>query len=361
MKIAIIAVTINGVDTGLKVSAVLGQLGHQVDMYTNMRGQHRSEYRVWDGALADLFAELFPRYEALCCIMALGIVVRLVAPLCVHKSQDPAVVVLDEGGQFVISALSGHLGGANALAREIATALQATPVITTASDVQGKVAVDELARQLNWELEPLTNLVAVNSAMVNGQTLPVVMEDKFVEPLELGPGYALQETKFWRLEDFPQGAVIITSRPLEVPLGPYMVLHPRNILVGIGCRKDTSAQTIMEALTAVMQKHNLSWASLKSLATIEAKQHEPGLLEVAKLLELPLRIFSSAEINQFTQDYHRLNPPVPLARSEFVYQTMGVDGVCEPVALMSGKNTKLLQAKEGHQGVTIALAVENLL
>lgn len=360
MKIAIIAITTNGVETGIKVNQTLIQAGHQVDLYSNSRGQHRAEYQVWDGGLGELFADLFPRYDAVCCVMALGIVLRLVGPLAVHKSQDPAVLVLDEAGQFVISALSGHLGGANALAREIANAIHAIPVITTASDVQGKLAVDELARQLGWALEPLSNLVAVNSVIVNGQTLPVVILDKSVQRPKFGPGYSLQDTDQWRVEDFPKGAVVITSQELTMPLGPYIVLHPRNILVGIGCRKGTSAVAITEALTTVLQEHNLSIASLKAIATIEAKRDEPGLQEVVRGLGLPLYIFTSDEINRFTQDYQKINPEVALTRSEFVYQKMGVGGVCEPVALMSGKHTKLLQTKVGKQGVTIALAVENL-
>lgn len=358
MRVAVIAITDGGLKTGLRIGASLAELGHQVDYYANHRGQNYSAYQVRSESLGELLGILFSEYDALCCVMALGIVIRLLGPLCHHKSQDPAVLVVDESGQFVISALSGHLGGANALARELARAIEATPVITTASDVQGKLAVDELSRQLGWRLEPLENLVAVNSALVNGIHLPVVIPEPIGCQLNMGTDYNLVTNTPWEAARFPQGAVVVSNRLVDMPKGPYILLRPKNICVGIGCRRGTASAQILEVLQEALAAQQLSIDSLKCVGTISAKADEEGLLAVAKGLGLPLHIYGAQEIDSYTQEYNLRNPAKPLSWSEFVYQKMGVGGVCEPVALMSGKNTKLIQGKVSNQGVTVALAEE---
>jgi cobalt-precorrin 5A hydrolase len=295
--------------------------------------------------LSRVFEQAFQGKENLVCIMATGIVVRSIAPYLKGKDLDPAVVVVDEAGQFAISLLSGHLGGANDLAREVAQLLDGTPVITTASEVRGLPALDVLASRLGLSIENLAGVRSIQSALLSGRSIRVVDPDGFLTGL-LGeyPGLFTREP---HLE-----AALVAGRP-TIYVGfregrwpdLWLVLRPRNLVAGVGCHLGTPGSEIMDFLKSTFQKERLSLSSLKALATAEAKKDEPGLQEAARSLGVELIWFTAAELEEI---------PVPHP-SKQAARHLGVKSVSEAAALKAG-GVELIVPKRKSANVTVAVA-----
>jgi len=281
-------------------------------------------------------------------------VVRVIASLVQNKTTDPAVIVIDENGNNVISVLSGHLGGANKLTREIAELLGARPIITTATDVQGLPAVDDLAREYNYALEPIAAVKAVNSTFVNGGIVNFYGSSK----LSLAKDLALN---FFALSDYPNCHrsadfnVLITNELINNCPTNTMFLRPRNLVAGIGCRSGTPADKLLDAINSSLEMCSRSGLSLRALATIQLKAKEPGLIQAAAALRLPIITFSTAEINFFI---NRTN--LSIQHSDFVQKNVGVPAVCEPAALMATRKGELLLPKQKFPGITVAVAEDPL-
>ncbi|GAB6275157.1 MAG: cobalt-precorrin 5A hydrolase [Peptococcaceae bacterium] len=306
--------------------------------------------------LKELVALLFPKYKGLIFIMAAGIVVRLVAPLLRHKRYDPAVVVMDEQGRFAVSLLSGHLGGANELAIKVAQAVNAQAVITTATDSSNILALDMLAKKMDMTCEPLENLKKINAALVNGEKISLFTEMSLPRTLFPENVNLIFEVKL-NTPAWPgqSGAVIfVTNKIIDVSsLGdtPYLFLRPKNLVAGVGCKKGIKPEEVIAALHFALNKANLAPASVKMLASISLKQEEQGLLLAASQLDREVKFFTPEEIASFT---HYIYSP-----SNFVENTIGVGGVCEPAAYLAAKKpARIILPKTVYHRVTIALAVE---
>lgn len=355
MTTAIICLTRHGYELGLKVKQTLQDSdGFQlVDFYAPARNYVDPNQAIIYHDFVQTVQMIFSRYRSLVFIMALGIVVRTIAGYIKDKTIDPAVVVMDEAGQNVISVLSGHLGGANSLARFIAAAMGSRPVITTATDVHGLPAVDDLARELNLALDPLSAVRQVNSGMVNGELI------HFYSPIPL-PFKPSANVKILGTEDYHQWAdrvdynVLITNYIPDTLHNRTMFLRPRNLVAGIGCRAGTSARDILTALQAALKQCRRSILSLRALATIELKAGEEGLVQIAAELKLPLVYFSAQEINNF---YYQTR--LTLSKSGFVEKNVGVPGVCEPAALLATGEGELILPKQKYPGVTVAMAQDH--
>ena len=165
MRYAIISVSAEGARLGLRLKATLKG---DITLYEHQECASGAEANYFKKTAA-LTSEIFGRYDGLIYIMAAGIVVRSIAAHVVSKASDPAVLCMDECGKHCISLLSGHLGGANKLTREVAAAIGAAPVITTATDVHEKRAPDDIARELMMRVEPLDTLKPVNSVIAAGK------------------------------------------------------------------------------------------------------------------------------------------------------------------------------------------------
>lgn len=297
--------------------------------------------------LRELFALAFREKKPLVCIMAVGIVVRLLAPLVRHKAQDPAVVVADEAGRFVISLLSGHLGGANHLARKIAQLLGATPVITTATDVHDLPAFDALAAEHGWKLANLAAVKAVHAALLAGELVPVLDEDDYLPSLL--PAEHLQRFRLLSPsapEPLPPGpAVYLGFREYDWP-PHWLRLRPPRLIVGLGCNRGASPEEILELITTVFRQQRLAVAAIGALATIDLKKEEPGLLATARHLGVKLLCYTSDELQ---------GVPVPHP-SALVQQHVGVPSVCEAAALTAARTDRLLVPKQKSVNVTLAVA-----
>ncbi len=295
--------------------------------------------------LAEAFREAFARGDNLVCIMAAGIVVRGIAPYLRGKDTDPAVVVVDEAGQFAVSLLSGHLGGANALAREVARVLGGTPVITTATDVQGLPALDLLAVEHGLIIENLPEVRAIHMALLEGRPVRVVdPEGLLAGPLAAYPELLVPEPDLDRALASPGPTVYVGWR--EVPWPPeWLRLRPRNLVAGMGCHKGAPAAELIEFIQQTFQQEGLSLLALKTLATIEAKKEEPGLRMAARSLGVELIWFTAAELEAI---------PVPNPSPQ-VIRHMGVASVSEAAALKAG-GVELIVTKRKAPNATLAVA-----
>ncbi len=270
-------------------------------------------------------------------IGATGLAVRAIAPHLRHKTKDPAVVVCDASGSVAISLLSGHLGGANALTRQVAEILGASPIITTASDCLNVPALDLLAQESGLCLGNPEALARLQGAWLEGTPIRLWDPEGW---LQVPP--EAQELLQPALS--PDIAQVIVSP--ERPQPPALFLHPPCLAVGIGCRRGASAQAIQAAIKATLTHHNLAPAAVAVLASIETKKDEPGLLQAARQLGLPVRWLPSATLAAQTV-------PHPSPR---VLHHMGVPSVCEAAALSLHPQAVLRVPKTIHGPVTVAVA-----
>lgn len=328
---------------------------------------------VWFSSLADMVGRQFHSYSCHLFIAAAGIAVRAIAPHLRDKTRDPAVLVTDQRGKHVISLLSGHVGGGNALALAVAKALGAVPVITTATDGEGLPAIDALARERGLSLGDPTAAKRVSAALLAGERVLLhdpanalglrgsPWEDLFpampaTDPTTgtLSPVFPFFASPLPPNDAFAPARVIVTPvRAENITSGTdnCLILHPRVVHAGIGCRRGADAASIHAALRAVLAWHALAPESLASLASISAKESESGLRDCAGLLSLPLLFFPPHALAAYPARI-----PSPKARALF-----GVEGVCEPAALAAaeagGGKATLLAEKTVLGDVTVALAL----
>lgn len=309
----------------------------------------------------------FDRYDSLVCIMATGIVVRILAPLIVHKTSDPAVVVLDQKGKYAISLLSGHLGGANDLAREMASISGGEAVITTATDVAGELSFDTFAKKHDMAIENIGQLKHISGALLSGKKVNVFTDKNAAE---LYPELAAEQkrgmiailplSEFFKTYTIESNipAVVIDERLFvsnsTVPqAAPVLYLRPRTICAGIGCKRNMEQKPIEEALLQTLKEEGIHLLSLKCIATIPLKSDEPGIIGTAANLNVPLQIIPTEEIENL--DISQLG----IQTSEFVASQTGVLSVSTACSyLASGKGT-ILRDKAKYKGITIALSKEN--
>jgi len=294
--------------------------------------------------------ELWNDCRNLIFIMATGIVVRTIAPLINDKKIDPAVVVLDEKGKFVVSLLSGHLGGANDKAREIAHFLTAEAVITTASDVNSKISIDLWAKENNLVIEDWDLLPQNSTRLLNNDAVRVYQDVEIKLPDD-----------FLKVGDPRFADVIITNKiiPPHPPLlkgggGDYcgchvkgqLYLRPKNLVIGIGCNSGTPAEEIEFVVKKTLEENDLSFLSIHSIATIDKKGNEPGLIAFAGKYDFKIITFTPDELNSVNGR----------PKSEAAFKATGAIGVAEPAALLSSGADNLLVPKQKIGNITVAVA-----
>jgi len=345
MTLAIIAIT----SGGAALARSLHDQVEEAELWLPEKFRQVDSSNYYSERLADLLPRIFARVDGLVCIMATGIVVRLLAPYITTKDRDAAVVVCDEAGQHAISLLSGHLGGANELAEEVAEILGGTAVITTATDVNHLPAFDEVARQCNMAVEPLERIKLLNGLLLEQKSITLVDgSGKVAEAYGDVPHVASARSFADALTGSSAGLVFVSNRYLRQleTHDNLLALRPRNLVVGIGCNRDTSAAEIEAVVRQTLQQAFLAFASLCAVASIDAKQAEVGLLEFAQKYRLPLNFYTAEELNQ-------VEAPTPA--SAYVQQAVGAKGVCEPAAMLAAGG-RLLVKKKKSGNLTVAVA-----
>lgn len=300
----------------------------------------------FEGSMAECVKRLFTNYSALLFICATGITVRMIAPLVTDKLADPAVLVMDEQAQHVISLLSGHVGGGNKLTVEIAKLLGATPVITTATDVNQKAALDTLIQEVGAEVAPYRQAVKeVNQLLVSGEKVGLYLDKVQVKDTR---GF-IQINSLQQLPDDLAALVVVSPYNNLAITTQYPVIQivPKNIVVGMGCRRDTPYELLYEKLTNHLASYHIDIKAVKQLGSVIIKADEQGLITLAAHLAVPFQVFP---IETLREHEHRF------PASEFVRKTLGIGSVSQPSAwLMSDGH--LLGETLKQEGVTITLGV----
>jgi len=289
------------------------------------------------GGVAQVLAEHWRELDGFVCIMATGIVVRAIAPLLQGKESDPCVVVMDEKGHHAVSLLSGHLGGGNDLARQVAALSGGEAVITTASDTLGLAALDLWARGQDLVCESKEDLTKASARLVNSGSLRIYAE------MAIG-----SLPKGLMMVEGPELAEIVVS-PRIADYGTALVFRPRNLVVGVGCNRGTPVAELRQACEELFVEQNLSQMSIRNLASIDFKQDEVGLLAFAEEQGWRLEFFSKEELNRVEN----------IAVSEAALRAVGAVGVAEPAALLSAQSNDLLVGKRKWHNVTMAVARAN--
>lgn len=284
--------------------------------------------------LAEWTSTQFAQADALIFVGAVGIAVRAIAPHCKSKATDPAVVVLDECGRFAVPLLSGHLGGANALARALAEACGAIPVITTATDANGVFAVDEWAKAQGCAVLEPERIKLVSGALLAGHTVRLASD--------------------WPVQGTPPAGVDPARTPAEAdfaltlsPAGDALHLVPRIGVLGIGCRRGTCAEQLEAAFADFCARHSLAPACIAAAASIDLKADEAGLLAFCWAHGWPITFYSAEQLRALSG---------PFTPSPFVQSVTGVDNVCERAAVLASGGCIRIPKQAGG-GVTFALAL----
>jgi cobalt-precorrin 5A hydrolase len=353
--IAINAITKRGVETGLKIKEALDCAGITSTVYSPKKYTQHGVVAL-DKKLADFVKDIYDKVDGLVAVMATGIIIRAVAPRLESKLTDPAVIGVDVTGKFVISLLSGHYGGANELSRIIAKGIGGTAVITTASDVTGKQSVDELAKILHLTIQNPESLVLVNAAIVNGDRLVIVLIGDVQIAINQIGGYELKEAadggEALEIINNYDAGVIITKVPLSIAkfVKPFTILRAKSIVVGLGARKDSSEDSIIEAVDVAIERVRIPLASVNRFATVDIKRSSVAMVKAVEHLGKPLEFLSVDALRSV--NHKDLSPD-----SKMVQEKIGVGGVCERAALLvAGENSKLILKKTKLNGVTVAIA-----
>jgi cobalt-precorrin 5A hydrolase len=295
--VVVVAITRLGVETALKIQRGLDAAGLASTVYAPKK-YSQSGVVVMEKNIANFVKDIYSKVDAIVAVMATGIIIRSVAPLLESKLTDPAVVGVDASGKFVISLLSGHLGGANDLTRTIAGGIGATPVITTATDVMGKQSVDELAKSMHLAIQNPDSLVAVNAAIVNGDRLVLVLVGEAKLPAGALGGFEVK-TADNGLEALDiinryDAGIIVTNEPLTIAkfVKPFTILKIKRIAVGLGARRDSPTDSIVTAVNSALEKLHLPLARVDRFATVEIKRSSKPMVEAVEKLGATLDFLS---------------------------------------------------------------------
>ncbi|BBO80489.1 cobalt-precorrin 5A hydrolase [Desulfosarcina ovata] len=340
-RTAVWALTPNGARLAWALSGKIAdsELFLSTRVAAEMDGANRFE------RLADEVDRVFNDFSGHIFIMATGIVIRSIAGHLVHKTRDPAVVVCDEAGQFAISLLSGHLGGANALAREVAGITGGQPVVTTATDVNRVAAIDLIAATNRLAIENPAAIKTVNMALITGA--PIRIHDPYGIVIGQLPAEQVIRCPPNGFDD-AQAAVFVDHIRLDLP--PHvLVLRPPSLVAGMGCNRGTDVEEMRGLLETTLAANHLAPASLRTLATVDLKADEPGLVALAETLNVTITIFTRDRLKTVAQ------VPNP---SPMVEKHIGVKSVCEAAALLATHWGRMLVPKQKTTNVTVAVAAD---
>lgn len=329
MTAAVIAFTQRGAELGKTLADALGATLHVPARFAAQVGATACD------SLAEWTERMWAEKEALIFVGAAGIAVRAVAPHVKDKFTDPAVVSVDEGGRFVIPLLSGHVGGANELALKVAALAGGQAAISTATDVNGIFAVDLWAKEHGMVITDRTLAKEISAALLEGKPVAFVSDFGHSCPEGLTEGKA--DIGVWVTWDTGSGPFPRTLR-----------LAPRGLILGIGCRRGTDTETIQTAVEEALTGYES--AAVERVATIDLKEHEPGLLAFCAVHDLPLSVYSAEELAAVEGTF---------TPSAFVKEVTGVDNVCERAAVRAGGT--ILVPKQAKNGVTVAVAGRDIV
>ena len=335
MKIAIISVS----DKGFELSKILKNKLDDDSTIIKTDLYHKDVKKQ--------FPILFYEYDAIIAIMASGILIRSIAPLIESKISDPAILNIDDNGNFAISTLSGHLGGANNLTEKIASLIDATPVITTSTDVNKRLGIDVLAKDLYLSIDDTKEILFFNKSILEGKEISFFINpDKNFDYL-----FEYLNDNTLEIDISINFSSKINTDEIHVQLdGHKLVLKERKVVVGLGCKRGKSCEDLYDGLKCSISELNIHISRINELCSAEIKKNEKGMLDLSNKLNIPINFVELDKLKLFESD--------DIQKSEFVKSKFGIYGVCEPSALiMAGFDSKLIYKKTSYNGVTIAIAI----
>ena len=358
-KTAIIALTRNG---ARMARTLAGSLDRDHTLFIDRRFRKDDDSgEAFDLPLWPVVKRAFAGYSSLVLFLSAGASIRLLAPLLESKQVDPAVVCVDDAGSFCVSLISGHVGGADQLAQEVAVCLGARAVVTSASHASGTLAVDLLGREFGWRLKAdSTTITRASAAVINGQPIGIWQGAGefgwWPDGTPLPENIAIYAT----LEDLAASACAIaliisdTTGDLETLLADKItvVYRPRSLVIGMGCRRGVPVEELESLLAEALRENGLSAECLAEIATAEIKRGEPGLEQLAERHGVPLSFLQADELNGVFET----NPGAITSKSERAHGLVGVWGVAEPAALLTAGASELLVTREKTTRATIAIA-----
>jgi len=346
-KIAILAITKNGIEMSLRIKEYFSDF----EIFAPIKFSDNNKKIQWyDESTIQKIVDLFKSNDGIVCLFSLGAVIRLLAPHIKDKKTDPAVIVIDDNANFVISVLSGHLGGANELSNEIAEKIGSTPVITTAADVNKTIAVDLVGKEFGWKIDDDSNVTRISAFMVNKEKIGIFQnigkkewwKGKFPENI----------TFFSNIEDLraseSKGYLIITNDQIddESVLKNSVVYRVPDLVVGIGLHWDTSKETILNGVNETLKKFELKQKQIARFVSIKKEKDVIGLIELGREMNIPIEYIDREELATITAP----NP------SETVQAFEGTASVSEAAAIKSSKGELIVEKQKFPPNLTVAIA-----
>lgn len=340
------AITKNGKKIGQKLTEAFPDM----TLYSPKKLQGPESGIVWyDGSTTQMAGKLFTKYDGIVYLFSLGAVIRLISPHLKDKKSDPAVIVIDDRLTFVISVLSGHLGGANNLANKIAEKTGATPVITTAADVNKTITVDLVGKNLGWVIDDDTNVTRISAYMVNEEPIGVFQDagDKDWWPHPLPSNVTIHKTLDSLVQSDSKGYLIITDRIISDNIADKSVIYrPPSIVVGVGLHYNTTSETIQGGIAQSLKKYNFSLKCVAKIASIKKPRPIQGIQDASDTLNVPLHLIDRAELAQV---------PIPNP-SGVVRGFEGTPSVSEAAAILASKGNLMIEKQKFPPDLTVAAA-----
>ena len=346
-KVAIVCITKNGINISKRIKEKIPS----ASIYAQSKHKDSSDGIIWfEKNTKIMIEEIFKEYESIICIFSLGAVIRLISNLLKDKKTDPAVIVIDDKANFVISTLSGHLGGANSLTKSIADILNSTPVITTAADVNETIAVDLLGSEFKWRIENFESVTKISAFMVNEEKIGIYQDTG--------------ETKWWnkelpknvsivkdidelRSDDFKAGLIIsdkIITDPLLV--NKSVIYRPKSLVVGLGFHWDTTQKEIEDGILKVLNDNGLSFLSIRNLSTINRGKSPASLGSFSEKHGIPLEFYEKEKLD-------KIMVPNP---SDVVKKFEGTSSVSEASSILSAGGELIVTKQKFPPNLTVAVS-----
>lgn len=316
----LISVTQKGDKTGEKLREIYEEL------------EIISREEVVKGGLQQVTQRAVAKHQAIIFVSSTGIAVRAIAPWVKDKTKDPAVIVIDAQERYVISLLSGHIGGANQITKEIASYLGAVPIITTATDSLGIIAPDLISQKYNLAIESMEKCKEISVKLIEGKAVAFIDEDELIPIPE---GYV-------EANEGADATIVVTNKA-HVP-NASLTLIRKNIVLGIGCRKNIEAAKMQRFVLSELKKLNIHPLAIKKIVSIDIKKEEKCIVALSSYLQVPFKVYSKEEINRVKVDFQG---------SDFVAQQVGVRGVSEPCVILEG--AQIIQEKIKYEGMTLCI------
>ncbi|MGI9566078.1 MAG: cobalt-precorrin 5A hydrolase [Nitrosopumilus sp.] len=344
-KTSVLVITKNGV----KIGQELKEIFRDWRVFAPNKLSNKNTEIIWySEPTSEKIVELFKKSNALICLFSLGAVIRLIAPHLKDKKTDPAVIVIDDKKNFVISVLSGHIGGANKLTQEIAEKIGALSIVTTAADVNKTLAVDLIGREFNWKIDDDSVVTKISADMVNEEPIGVFQQagerDWYKKlPKNVSIYQTLEDMKKSNSKSY----LIISDKVVDSDLVKESIVYrPPSLVIGVGLHWDTTKETIREGIDHCLEKFNLSSKSIAKLVSIKKPQDVQGLIDAGKEMEISVEY-----VNR--EDLAEISAPNP---SETVKTFEGTASVSEAAAIKVSKGELIVEKQKFPPNLTIAIA-----